>query len=638
MEASRRRGIVSLVVPIAAFLVYLRTLAPGLLPGDSGEFQFAAWGWTLAHPTGYPLYLLLGGVWQHLIPFGDPAYRLNLLSAIVSALAVGVTYRVFVDITGHRGAALIAVTTFAVTPTFWSQATETEVYALNTLFIALLTRLALKWLARRDFMYSAAWALIFGLALAHHRTIVLLIPAFAAFFGEAVYERAGRYKSWRQNLAPHWVARDAAYAALIGLPLLLYAYIPLRASATSYASLQVSPELVVVTFDNTPSGWLFEISGRSFEPELVLNEASLNGLLAIPERLLAEFNPLGLFLGVAGLIALSYQRRYALVALTLFGFAAIVLFNVSYHIGDIADFYTPAYFIFAIWIAVALGTIFKYLGSHILMRGSLIPPIALLLAFAALPIENFSASFVEQDRSLNREWADRWQAILKSDLPRNAILISNDRDEMTPMYYLQIVQGMRQDALGLFPQISQDAAYSNVVRLVESVIDSGRDVFLIKPIPDLELRYRMGSASAGLVRVEDAPLPPPSYSSGAVVGNKLKVVGYSIAPGDIHPDGRIAVAVYWQPLTSLGHDYAASLQLFDDKGQKIAQGNDHRPGGDTYPTSQWRQGEMLRDIFSLTIPSAANPGQYHLFVKIYDPTGDDGLGDLTEIGTLEVSE
>jgi len=74
--------------------VYTRTLAPGLLFGDPGEFHFAAWRFGLAHPTGYPLYLLLGGAWQHLAAlFGaDPAFSLNLFSALLAATTVALFY------------------------------------------------------------------------------------------------------------------------------------------------------------------------------------------------------------------------------------------------------------------------------------------------------------------------------------------------------------------------------------------------------------------------------------------------------------------------------------------------------------------------------------------------------------------
>ena len=47
LATSRRPGVLFVLAMVAAFLVYLRTLAPGLLSGDSGEFQFAAWGFTL---------------------------------------------------------------------------------------------------------------------------------------------------------------------------------------------------------------------------------------------------------------------------------------------------------------------------------------------------------------------------------------------------------------------------------------------------------------------------------------------------------------------------------------------------------------------------------------------------------------
>jgi len=83
------RQLLLLLIAFALGL-YLRTLAPGLLSGDPGEFQFAAWRLGLAHPTGYPLYLLLGSAWQHLLAFVgvDPAAALNAFSAVIGALAV----------------------------------------------------------------------------------------------------------------------------------------------------------------------------------------------------------------------------------------------------------------------------------------------------------------------------------------------------------------------------------------------------------------------------------------------------------------------------------------------------------------------------------------------------------------------
>ncbi|MEJ5200207.1 MAG: DUF2723 domain-containing protein, partial [Anaerolineae bacterium] len=129
----------AVVVALLAFALYLRTLAPGVLGGDSGEFQFAAWLGGFAHPTGYPLYLLMGWLWTHVVPWGDPAWRMNLLSAIWGAAAVGMFYLLAAQLlpscvtsqrtntswwstVGGRVSAFFAAMLFAVTPTFWSQA------------------------------------------------------------------------------------------------------------------------------------------------------------------------------------------------------------------------------------------------------------------------------------------------------------------------------------------------------------------------------------------------------------------------------------------------------------------------------------------------------------------------------------
>ena len=65
-----------------------------MLPGDAGEFQFAAWRLGLTHPTGYPLYMIVGGLWQLGLALlgANPAAALNALSAVFAVLAVLALY------------------------------------------------------------------------------------------------------------------------------------------------------------------------------------------------------------------------------------------------------------------------------------------------------------------------------------------------------------------------------------------------------------------------------------------------------------------------------------------------------------------------------------------------------------------
>lgn len=74
--------------------LYFRAVPLDLLPGDAGEFQFAAWNFGLAHATGYPLYMIVGGLWQHLwaVIGVSPAASLNLLSAIYGGAAAALLF------------------------------------------------------------------------------------------------------------------------------------------------------------------------------------------------------------------------------------------------------------------------------------------------------------------------------------------------------------------------------------------------------------------------------------------------------------------------------------------------------------------------------------------------------------------
>ena len=96
MDGRPRRRLLDLLIAAllggASFALYAVTLAPTVLAGDGGEFQFVPYLLGVAHPTGYPLYTALGWLWSHLLPLGDVAYRMNLFSALWAALAVALLY------------------------------------------------------------------------------------------------------------------------------------------------------------------------------------------------------------------------------------------------------------------------------------------------------------------------------------------------------------------------------------------------------------------------------------------------------------------------------------------------------------------------------------------------------------------
>src|SRR3989344_9484727 len=85
--------------------VYLFTLAPTVTMEDSGEFIAAVHVLGVAHPPGFPLYLLLAKLFTF-IPIGTIAWRVNLLSAVFGALTVALLSVILSRLFKHR---LIAI-------------------------------------------------------------------------------------------------------------------------------------------------------------------------------------------------------------------------------------------------------------------------------------------------------------------------------------------------------------------------------------------------------------------------------------------------------------------------------------------------------------------------------------------------
>src|SRR5262245_21240484 len=81
-----------LALVLGVLALYMATLLPGIGSGDTAEFQRVAPTLGVAHPTGYPLYTMLGWLWSRLPLGGTPAWRMNLFSAGAAALAVGALF------------------------------------------------------------------------------------------------------------------------------------------------------------------------------------------------------------------------------------------------------------------------------------------------------------------------------------------------------------------------------------------------------------------------------------------------------------------------------------------------------------------------------------------------------------------
>ena len=167
-------------------------MLPSTFFWDTGEAQTVPATLSIFHPTGFPVYAMIGWLWSQL-PFGEVAWRMNLLSGICVAIAAGLV----VLIAGHlieesnrflrAGSAGVAGLAFAFAAEPWENATRADVHALNVVFVALVVWLLIVWAAAHALGLAPAdrWlvaaALAFGLGIGAHPLVGLTAFGVAAW-------------------------------------------------------------------------------------------------------------------------------------------------------------------------------------------------------------------------------------------------------------------------------------------------------------------------------------------------------------------------------------------------------------------------------------------------------------------------
>ncbi len=173
----------SLGLLVVTLGLYLATSAPDLATThDGGELTTAAATLGIAHPPGYPLYILLGHLASWL-PVGSVAFRLNVFSALCAALGVTLLGMTFSRLWSQPSAGMLSALLGGLAVAPWRQAVGAEKYALHFLLAGAL----MLWATYRRQGRAPNWvgALLLGLALCHHHTIVLLLPALVVYLGDA---------------------------------------------------------------------------------------------------------------------------------------------------------------------------------------------------------------------------------------------------------------------------------------------------------------------------------------------------------------------------------------------------------------------------------------------------------------------
>lgn len=202
MNYSKINNITGWICFAIATLTYILTLEPSVSFWDCGEFIASALKMQVVHQPGAPLFLMIQRFFS-LFAFGDTtkvAYFMNVGSAIASgatilflfwtitALAKKVLIKENEEISKANlisimGAGLVGALAYTFSDSFWFSAVESEVYALSSLFTAIVFWAILKWEAVANEPRADRWLLfiayIMGLSIGIHLLNLLTIPAIA---------------------------------------------------------------------------------------------------------------------------------------------------------------------------------------------------------------------------------------------------------------------------------------------------------------------------------------------------------------------------------------------------------------------------------------------------------------------------
>lgn len=200
------------------FCIYTLGACRTIYVGDSGELVAAAHVLGIPHPSGYPLYVMLGKLWTLLVPLGSVAFRMSLFSAACASVACSVLFLVARRLECDRLSALLAALLLAFGPSFWGEANIQRVYALNALFVSVATLSALEWDRSRRRRDLVATVFVCGLGATNH--------SFMGIYGVAF----GVYAliTDRRSVLRFGTLAAVVVAGLIGL--LPYSYLPIASS------------------------------------------------------------------------------------------------------------------------------------------------------------------------------------------------------------------------------------------------------------------------------------------------------------------------------------------------------------------------------------------------------------------------
>lgn len=418
---------------VLPFVIYIFTMIQGIAFTDSGELAGACVSLGVAHPTGYPLFIIFGHLWSMLpLPF-SMIIKMNMFAAFLTAVSSVILYFSVIELTevsvklskskkkesfeNQPLIALITSLTYSFGLIVWGQATSIEVYALHLVFINLILLLSFKAVSNEfNIKYLLALSLVLGLSFTNHMTTVLLVPGLIFLFFKRPGERfdfsGARFKELLIMLIPF----------VIGLS--IYIYLPLRSAS--------GPEFNWGEVSRGIDKFLYHVQGKQYQVWMFSGSETIGTnfgkfFSALP----GQFAYIGILISLIGMYGL-YKVSRTLTIFLLIVFATGLFYSLNYSIHDIEAYFLTSFIIMAFFIPF---------GINLIVRKK---PVIVYL-FLLMPLFSIADNYNENDRSMDF-LVDSYTEIMADNLEENAVIISAQWDFWcSAFWYKQRIEGFRKD-------------------------------------------------------------------------------------------------------------------------------------------------------------------------------------------------
>jgi hypothetical protein len=506
-------------IVLVAGLLYFKTICPTVEFIDSGELAVNCLLLGIAHPTGYPLYVLLGRLAVILLP-GDIIFRCNLLSLIFTAIAASVLFRLisaFLPERRYRFSAAGSIALFmAFSPVWWSQGTSNEVYSLTLLADLLAIFLFMQYAARKKPAYLIAGFYIWGLSFCSHMSTIFLLPAIVYM----VLAVDGYRKVFKARY--FWAAVFFIFA------LNLYLFLPVRSSFKPFLNW------------SNPSTWqglINHVSGWQYRVWMFGSLSTMSkGVGYFAALLYNQFGVIGLILSLTGIIAGFIKNRKLSIFLILI-ILADIFYSSNYEIIDIDSYYLLGFAGLAIFAGYGLLYVIEKLSVIIQSTAyGRVIRILIIAGLVALPVSQIFDNYYEQNKSYKLYAASGVDNMLAS-MENNGIAIVENWDFYSPWLYYRYALNVRPDVVMIDKELLRRSWYLDFLKryhpeiMNQSNEKTDRFLELLKPFETgkrydsqaLTAAYREMIASIINTNSIDRPVYTNILRDPDVVPNKVRM-------------------------------------------------------------------------------------------------------------------